>query len=169
MVHYMVQLIQGILGIMDEVEKQMGPTADGSVLNARLRPVVPRCSKPLEELRRLDPRDFLPEARTEFIYARLDMELWQKRWEPPQGSGTFVNLFNQQPQSREEPRCLFKRIIAVLEKYGGEGWRAQTRSFAFVKDAELRQIIVSDPFDRSESPRQLKLVELTDWLESLVA
>lgn len=35
--------------------------------------------------------------------------------------------------------------------------------------AELRQIIVSDPFDRSESPRQLKLVELTDWLESLVA
>jgi hypothetical protein len=34
---------------------------------------------------------------------------------------------------------------------------------------ELRQIIVSDPFDRSESPRQLKLVELTDWLESLVA
>ena len=35
--------------------------------------------------------------------------------------------------------------------------------------AELRQIIVSDPFDRSESPRQLKLVELTDWLELLVA
>jgi hypothetical protein len=34
---------------------------------------------------------------------------------------------------------------------------------------ELRQIIVSDPFDRSDSPRQLKLVELTDWLESLVA
>jgi len=35
--------------------------------------------------------------------------------------------------------------------------------------AELRQIIVSDPFDRSEQPRQLKLVELTDWLEALVA
>ena len=35
--------------------------------------------------------------------------------------------------------------------------------------AELRQIIVSDPFDRSDAPRQLKLVELTDWLESLVA
>jgi hypothetical protein len=34
---------------------------------------------------------------------------------------------------------------------------------------ELRQIIVSDPFDRSEHPRQLKLVELTDWLEVLVA
>jgi hypothetical protein len=35
--------------------------------------------------------------------------------------------------------------------------------------AELRQIVVSDPFDRSEYPRQLKLVELTDWLEVLVA
>ena len=34
---------------------------------------------------------------------------------------------------------------------------------------ELRQIFVSDPFDRSESPRQLKLVEFTDWLEALVA
>ena len=35
--------------------------------------------------------------------------------------------------------------------------------------SELRQIMVSYPFDRSEQPRQLKLVELTDWLESLVA
>ena len=34
---------------------------------------------------------------------------------------------------------------------------------------ELRQIVVSDPFDRSEQPRRLKLVELTDWLEALVA
>ena len=35
--------------------------------------------------------------------------------------------------------------------------------------AELRQIVVSDPFDRSEQPRQIKLVELTDWLEAVVA
>jgi hypothetical protein len=35
--------------------------------------------------------------------------------------------------------------------------------------AELRRIVVSDPFDRSEHPRQLKLVELADWLEALVA
>jgi hypothetical protein len=34
---------------------------------------------------------------------------------------------------------------------------------------ELRQIVVSDPFDRSEHPRQLKLVDLADWLEALVA
>ncbi len=35
--------------------------------------------------------------------------------------------------------------------------------------AELRQVMVSDPFDRSETPRQLRLTELTDWLEALVA
>ena len=35
--------------------------------------------------------------------------------------------------------------------------------------AELRQMRVSDPFDHSEHPRQLRLVELTDWLEALVA
>ena len=34
---------------------------------------------------------------------------------------------------------------------------------------ELRQVVVSNPFDRSESPRQVKLVELADWLEALVA
>ena len=34
---------------------------------------------------------------------------------------------------------------------------------------ELRQIVVSDPSDRSEHPRQLKLVDLADWLEALIA
>jgi hypothetical protein len=35
--------------------------------------------------------------------------------------------------------------------------------------SELRQLVVTDPFDHSEHPRQLKLVELTDWLEALVS
>ena len=35
--------------------------------------------------------------------------------------------------------------------------------------SELRQIVISNPFDRSESPRQLKLIELTEWLETLIA
>ncbi len=34
---------------------------------------------------------------------------------------------------------------------------------------ELRQIIVSDPFDQAEPPRSLKLVELAAWLETLLA
>lgn len=34
---------------------------------------------------------------------------------------------------------------------------------------ELRQLVVSDPFDRSETPRQIKLMDLTDWLEAVVS
>ena len=35
--------------------------------------------------------------------------------------------------------------------------------------AEIRQMIISDPFDRSETPRQFKLVDFTDWFEALVS
>jgi hypothetical protein len=35
--------------------------------------------------------------------------------------------------------------------------------------AELRQIVVSDPFDRREIPRCMKLVDLAEWLEALLA
>lgn len=35
--------------------------------------------------------------------------------------------------------------------------------------AQLRQIKVSDPFDRSDHPRQLTVKELADWLEALVS
>jgi hypothetical protein len=34
---------------------------------------------------------------------------------------------------------------------------------------ELQRLVVSDPFDRSASPRSLKLVDLVEWLEVLVA
>jgi hypothetical protein len=34
---------------------------------------------------------------------------------------------------------------------------------------ELRHLPISDPFDRSEAPRQLSVVELAEWLEALLA
>jgi hypothetical protein len=34
---------------------------------------------------------------------------------------------------------------------------------------ELRQMLISDPFDRSEKPRQMTVVELANWLEALLA
>jgi hypothetical protein len=34
---------------------------------------------------------------------------------------------------------------------------------------ELRQVIVSDPFDHTEPPRRLKLVDLATWLEAILA
>ena len=35
--------------------------------------------------------------------------------------------------------------------------------------AELRQIVLSDPFDRGETPRRIRLVDLAAWLEALVS
>jgi len=34
---------------------------------------------------------------------------------------------------------------------------------------ELRQIVISDPFDYSEDPRRMKLTDLADWLEAVVS
>jgi len=34
---------------------------------------------------------------------------------------------------------------------------------------ELRQIMVSDPFDDAEPPRSLKLVDFAAWLEAVLA
>ncbi len=35
--------------------------------------------------------------------------------------------------------------------------------------SELRQIEVSDPFDRSKTPRLMKLTDLAAWVEALVS
>jgi len=35
--------------------------------------------------------------------------------------------------------------------------------------AELRQLPLSDPFDRSESPRCMTALDLAEWLEALLA
>jgi hypothetical protein len=34
---------------------------------------------------------------------------------------------------------------------------------------ELRHIVVSDPFDRTQTPRRPTLTELAEWLEALVS
>lgn len=35
--------------------------------------------------------------------------------------------------------------------------------------SELRRIVVTDPFDRSEAPRRIKVIDLAAWLEALVS
>ncbi len=34
---------------------------------------------------------------------------------------------------------------------------------------ELRRMTVCNPFDRSETPQRMRLVDLADWLEALVS
>ena len=84
-----------------------------------------------EELDRLDPRDFLPDAQYDFVVVRIDARKW----------GEKKGFIGTDPP---EIAALAKRVIDALEKYGGNGSRVTMRSFAFVKDTDLRQIIERD-------------------------
>jgi hypothetical protein len=39
----------------------------------------------------------------------------------------------------------------------------------FEVGADLRRMMVYNPFDRSDTPQRMRLVDLVDWLEALVS
>jgi hypothetical protein len=39
----------------------------------------------------------------------------------------------------------------------------------FAEGPEVRHMMVYNPFDHSDSPQQMRLVDLVDWLEALVS
>ena len=39
----------------------------------------------------------------------------------------------------------------------------------FEDGADLRHMMVCNPFDRSDTPRRMRLLDLADWLEAVVA
>jgi hypothetical protein len=39
----------------------------------------------------------------------------------------------------------------------------------FEEGADLRRMMVCNPFDRSDTPQRMRLVDLVDWLEALVS
>ena len=85
-----------------------------------------------EELNRLDPGDFLPSARYDFVLARASARQW--------GTATTFN-----PAVHAQPiKQMAERVVSTLEHYGGDGSRVISRSFAFIKDSGLRQIIERD-------------------------
>src|ERR1035441_9598444 len=78
-----------------------------------------------EELNRLDPRDFLPSARCDFVMARASARQW--------GTATnFSEAVHLQPIKQ-----MAERVVLTLEQYGGDGSRVVSRSFAFIKDSGL--------------------------------
>jgi hypothetical protein len=108
-------------------------TTIGSLLNNQ--PDMGKLFKHLpalaEELDRLDPRDFLPDAQYDFVIVRIDARRWAK---------ADLLSGNELP----EIAAFAKRVIDILAKYGGNGSRAVVRSFDFVQDIDLRQIIERD-------------------------
>lgn len=83
----------------------------------------------VEELNRLDPTDFLPQARFEFVDNR-SVYNW------------FIANENYYMDSEITP--LLKNLLCILDSYGGEGSRAVSRIFDFIHDQQLKAIIERD-------------------------
>jgi hypothetical protein len=79
-----------------------------------------------EELAKLDARDFLPAARSEFVYLRKML--------------LKANMIYQLDQLHRP----VEQMLGILDQYGGEGSRSVIRSFAFIHDAVLRTIVERD-------------------------
>jgi hypothetical protein len=84
----------------------------------------------VEEINRLDPRDFLPDAQFYFTFTRASLR----------GRLAHRKLRTDFDEVRHTCWALLKR----LELYGGDGSGAVTRSFSFIADAQLRAIIERD-------------------------
>lgn len=39
----------------------------------------------------------------------------------------------------------------------------------FEEGADLRRMTVCNPFDRSDTPQRMRLVDLADWLEAIIS
>jgi hypothetical protein len=114
-------MVQYIKKISDELSKSGSP--EGTSVFA--------LSKALsEELERLDPRDFLPGARYEFVVLRTVARNWAKK--------VVSSDFGQ------EFKAFAKRVSTCLDSYGGEGSRAVSRSFNFIIDVDLRTVVERD-------------------------
>jgi hypothetical protein len=115
-VQYIVKLAETILGYAER-----GETAEALALRSSFA----------EELDRLDPRDFLPVVQYDFVIARSQARRWAQQTSMARAdlSGIVV---------------LAKKVIDILAQYGGLDSRVSIRSFAFLVDKDLRNIIERD-------------------------
>lgn len=146
----------------------------------------------VEELDRLDPRDFVPGAQFEFVEARIGTRALAKNTKPATWEDLLLGLANAQKEfstaaiqleelkrgtaiecapgndptaaiqkirdrlevlsdrvDRAQDRLyeatqVCERVVTVLDSYAGRGSQAVVRSFAFVRNADLRSIIERD-------------------------
>jgi len=81
-----------------------------------------------EELNRLDPRDFEPSARCDFVALRTTIRACAK------------NI----PDDRSHTIGPAQKIKILLDAYTGEGTGAKTRNFSFVSNPDVREIVERD-------------------------
>ena len=106
-----------------------------------------------EELNRLDPRDFLPSARYDFVLARASARQW----------GAATNFNFSEAVHLQPIKQMAERVVSTLEHYGGDGSQVVSRSFAFIKDSDLRQII-----ERDYRELRLKVFPSRAWKSTVI-
>ena len=165
MVHYIKELIQ-------ELTQELQTLTNSEMLLSRFETVT-------EEIDRLDPRDFVPAYRFEFVDARrrlrgymaVDQNTWKvidaAYWGQMQRSNTArlgllfprldfdaVHLMlpkNPSIDNQTLARTLLNETVAflgrvgtLLDGYVGPEQRTKSRTFSFVSDTDLRQILERD-------------------------
>jgi hypothetical protein len=183
MIEYVKKLAVEMAGTLNELRHASPNSHFRWNIESRFRSLA-------EELDRLDPRDFLPDAQFAFVHARRSVRVWNEI-----GRGYWAHMHEcigclhstEQPSLKRDERPavqlasnveapdhvrdslkhsrmdylvavqdlvleaenLCKNLATLLDSFAGDGSRAQVRSFAFVKDANLRPIIVRDYDDLS--------------------
>jgi hypothetical protein len=117
-----------------------------------------------EELDRLDPRNFRPDARWPFVEARRRMRILAKHNQ----NYWLANRAGAQTNPASAPlirdaHALFAETARLLDAYEGLGSAGPVRSFAFVSDADLREIVERDY-------RELSVILMPDaaWKSAVV-
>ena len=90
----------------------------------------------VEEINRLDPRDFLFEAQRDFVFYRVRLRDWLHYVNAPK----MVMADKQYKKARSDGN----KMKLILDSYAGEGSRAATRQFPFITDNGLKDIVTRD-------------------------
>ncbi len=125
-------MVEYIKELIDTIELSKGKR--NSELQAKFGSTQPD-PRPLleafvEELNRLDPRDFEPSARHAFVVIRAMLRQMVRR------GITIADLAT--------PAAYARKIAVLLDAYAGEGTGAKTRAFAFVNDQKVRDVVERD-------------------------
>ncbi|MCX7049855.1 MAG: hypothetical protein NTX50_30775 [Candidatus Sumerlaeota bacterium] len=116
-----------------------------------------------EELNRLDPRDFLPDAQYDFIDTRARIRMRAKELEIESDKHSSVRKSGFSLTDARAIGANSQKMIEILGKYGGEGGHICLRSFNFVKDSDLKQII-----ERDYRELRLKVFPSGAWKSSVI-
>ncbi len=91
----------------------------------------------VEELNRLDPRDFLPNVQSLFVKKKAELKLY--------AGIDPISIGRSWPKDQIGKLC--DDLIVCMESFAGEGSLGKRRKFPFVKDKELFNIIDRDYFE----------------------